>query len=143
MNTFFPSTITEWNKLDVSICKSTSLNIFKSRLLQFVRPLENSVFTCHNPIGIKYLTRIRLGFSHLRYHKFKHGFLDAIDPFYGCSTGIGNTVHYFLHCPNFSKAQNTFLNEIAIADRSIYQDEIKIIQAFLMETQPILSMITN
>ena len=33
MNTFFPSTITEWNKLDLSICKSTNLNIFKSRLL--------------------------------------------------------------------------------------------------------------
>ena len=33
MNTFFPSTITEWNKLDLSICKSTNLNIFKSTLL--------------------------------------------------------------------------------------------------------------
>ena len=63
MNTCFPSTITEWNNL--SICKSTSVNIFKSKLLRFLRPLENSVFTCHNPIGIKYLTRIRLGFSHL------------------------------------------------------------------------------
>ena len=47
MNTFFPSTITEWNKLDLSIRKSASLNIFKSRLLRFVRPLENCVFTCH------------------------------------------------------------------------------------------------
>ena len=28
MNTFFPSTITEWNKLDMSIRISTSLNIF-------------------------------------------------------------------------------------------------------------------
>ena len=101
-------------------------------MLRFVRPLENSVFTCHNPIGIKYLTRIRLGFSHLRYHKFKHGFLDAIDPLCSCSTGIENTVHYFLHCPNFSFARNTFLNEIAIVDRSIIdQDDIKIIQTFL------------
>ena len=65
INIFFPSTITEWNKLDLSICNSTGLNIFKGRLLQFVRPLENIVFTCHNPIGIKYLTRMRLGFSHL------------------------------------------------------------------------------
>ena len=132
MNTFFPSTITEWNKLDLSIRKSTSLNIFKSRLLRFVRLLENSVFTCHNPIGIKYLTRIRLGFNHLRYHKFKHGFLDAIDPLCSCNIGIENTVHYFLHCPNFSFGQNTILNEIAIADRSIIdQDDIKIIQNLL------------
>ena len=132
MNTFFPSTITEWNKLDLSIRNSASLNVFKGRLLQFVRPLENSVFTCHNPIGIKYLTRLRLGFSHLRYHKFKHGFLDAADLLCSCSTAIENTVHYFLACPNFSTAQNTFRNEIAIVDRSIIdQDEIKIIQTFL------------
>ena len=49
MNTFFPSTITEWNKLNLSIRNSASLNVFKGRLLQFIRPLENSVFTCHNP----------------------------------------------------------------------------------------------
>ena len=65
------------------------------------KTFRKSVFTCHNLRGIKYLTRIRLGFSHLRYRKFKHGFLDAIDPFCSCSTGIENTVHYFLHCPNF------------------------------------------
>ena len=132
MNTFFPSTITEWNKLDLSIRNSASLNVFKGRLLQSVRPLENSVFTCHNPIGIKYLTRLRLGLSHLRYHKFKHGFLDAVVPLCSCSKAIENTVHYFLPCPNFSTARNTFLNEIAIVDRSIIdQDEIKIIQTFL------------
>ena len=110
----------------------SGLNIFKSRLLRFVRLLENSVFTCHNPIGIKCFTRIRLGFNDLRYHRFKHGFLDAIDPLCNYSTGIENTVHYFLHCPNFATARNTFLNEIGIVDRSIIdQDEIKIIQTFL------------
>ena len=50
MNTFFPSTITEWNKLDLCVHYSISLHISKDKLLQFVRPLENSVFTCHNPI---------------------------------------------------------------------------------------------
>ena len=93
VSTFFPSTISEWHKLDLSICNSTDLNIFKGRLLQFIRPLENSVFTCHNPIGIKYLTKLRLGFSHLRYHKFKYGFLDAVHPLCSCSTAIENTVH--------------------------------------------------
>ena len=132
MNTFFPTTITERNKLDLSIRNSASFNVFKGRLLQFVRSLENSVFTCHNPIGIMYLASLRLGLNHLRYHKLKHGFLNAVDPLCSCSTAIENTVHYFLHCPNFSTAQNTFHNEIAIADRFIIdQDEIKIIQTFL------------
>ena len=104
MNTFLPSTITtKWNKLDLSICNSIQL---KCRLLQFLRPLENSVFTCHNPIGTKYLTRLRPRFSHLLYHKFKHGFLDAVDPHCSCSIAIENTVCYFLHCPNFSITRN-------------------------------------
>ena len=89
------------------------------------------MFTSHNPIEIKYLTRLRLGFSYLRFSKFKHDLLDAVDPLCSCSTAIENTVHYFLHCPNFYTAQNTFLNEIAIVDRSIInQDEIKITQTF-------------
>ena len=33
MNSFLPSTITERNKFELSIRKSTSLNVFKSRLL--------------------------------------------------------------------------------------------------------------
>ena len=130
MKTFFPPIIT---KLDLSIRNSTRLKICKVRLLQFVRPLEKSfsVFTSHNPIEIKYLTRLRLGFSYLRFSKFKHDLLDAVDLVCSCSTAIENTVHYFLHCPNFYTAQNTFLNEIAIVDRSIInQDEIKITQSF-------------
>ena len=88
--------------------------------------------TWRNPIVIEYLTRLKLVFSHLCYHKFKHGFLDVVDLLCSCSTAIKNTVYYFPHCPNFSTARNTFLNEIAIVDRSIIdQDDIKIIQTFL------------
>ena len=55
-NNFFPST-TEWNKLDQTTRNSTSFNLFKYRLLEFVKILENSVYICYDPIGIKYLTR--------------------------------------------------------------------------------------
>ena len=129
VNTFL-STITEWNKLELSIRNSTSLIVFKGRLLQFVKPLKNCVYLSQ-PIGIKYLTRLRLRFSHIRYYKLKHGSLDTLDPLFSWSTAIENTVHYFLHCSNFSAARKTFLYEIAIVDRSIIdQDKIKIIQKF-------------
>ena len=39
---------------------STSLNIFKRRLLKFVKSLENSVHTCDNPVRNKYFIRVRL-----------------------------------------------------------------------------------
>ena len=37
-NTFFPSTILEWNKLDPSLRNSTSYNVFKNSILKFIRP---------------------------------------------------------------------------------------------------------
>ena len=60
-NSYFPSTIIEWNKLDSNIRNSETLNIFKSKILKFIRPTANSIFGCHNPIGVKLLTRLRLG----------------------------------------------------------------------------------
>ena len=54
-NSFFPSTITEWNKLDCYIKNSDSFAIFKKRILEFIRPKPNSIFNIHNPLGIKSL----------------------------------------------------------------------------------------
>ena len=51
-----------------------SLNVFKLSLLKFVRSVANSVFEINNPYGLKLLTRLRLGLSHLRYHKFRYNF---------------------------------------------------------------------
>ena len=61
IKTIFPSTITEWNKLDRDIRNSDSLNVFKLSLLKFVRTVENSVFEINNPHGLELLTRLRLG----------------------------------------------------------------------------------
>ena len=74
------SVFIEWNKLNQNIRNSEHLFTFKKKLLKFMRPSGNSVFRCHNPKGIKLLTRLRLGISDLREHKFKHGFLDSLNP---------------------------------------------------------------
>ena len=102
-NTFFPSTIMEWNKLDWEIKNSESIVTFKKRILSFIRPSANSTFNCHNPRGIKLLSRLRLGLSHLREHKFKHSFQDSLNPFCSCGKGeVETTSHYLLHCSNYS-----------------------------------------
>ena len=75
------STIIEWNKLDYNIRNSSSFNIFRKSILKFIRPSGNSFFNCHNPKEIKFITRLRLGLSHLREHKFKHSFPDFLNPF--------------------------------------------------------------
>ena len=49
------------------------------------------------------LTRLRIGFSHLREHKFRHGFQDTVETFCNCrSNAIENTEHYLLQCSNFT-----------------------------------------
>ena len=79
-NSFVRPAITEWNKLDCYIRNADSFKVFKKRLLGFIRPMPNSIYNIHNPLGVKYLTRLRIGFSHLKEHKFKHNFQDSIDP---------------------------------------------------------------
>ena len=64
-NSFFPSAVIEWNKLDLNIRNSESLASFKSKVLKFILPSENSIFLCNNPKGIQFLTRLRLSLSHL------------------------------------------------------------------------------
>ena len=103
-NSFFPSTITEWNKLDRNIRNSDFLNIFKLSLLKFVRPVANSVFDIINPYGLKLLTRLRLGLSHLRYHKFRHNFQDCINPICDCDLEIETTTYFLLRCSLFQSA---------------------------------------
>ena len=71
INPFVPSVIIEWNNLDSEIQNPPSLNIFKKNILKFIKPTANSIFGCHNLKGIKYLTRLRIGFNHLCEHKFK------------------------------------------------------------------------
>ena len=49
-------------------------------------------------MGIKYLTRLRLGQSHLNDHKFRHNLKDCLNPLYPESLEVESTIHYFLHC---------------------------------------------
>ena len=69
-NCFFPSTPNDWYKLHETIRNSESISIFKSRLLSFIRPLESNVYNKFDPTGLTFLTRLRLGFSHLNEHSF-------------------------------------------------------------------------
>ena len=92
-NSFFPPTIIGWSKLDRDIHKSDSLNVLQLSLLKFVRPVVNSVFELNNPYGLKLLTRLRLGLSHLRYYKFRHNFQDCINLICVCGLEIDRSSH--------------------------------------------------
>ena len=64
-------------------------------LLMFVRPAQRKIFNINDSIGVKLLTRLRLGSSHLREHKFTHGFRDILNPLCPCSIETETTAHIF------------------------------------------------
>ena len=131
-NSFFPSVVIEWNKLDPNIRNSENSFIFKKKLLKFMCPSGNSVFKYHNPKGIKLLTRLRLGLSHLREHKFKHGFLDSLNPICCCGHNIETSTHFLLHCSNYSTERLTFLNIIRNIDSNILsKNHLKVTETLL------------
>ena len=115
---FFPRTINEWNKLNFSI-RASSFNIFRANLIKIIRPIPNSVFGIFNPLGLKLITRLRLGLSHLNEHMFKHNFNDCIHPLCTCSLDIESTVHYFLHCNYYNGARISLLNDLNSVDRTL------------------------
>ena len=41
------------------------------------------------------LTRLRLDFSHLQKHNFRHSFKDKLNPFCSCIIEVKATIHFF------------------------------------------------
>ena len=115
-NSFFPSTIIKSNNLDPTLRNSKSFIDIKNNILKFIRPSPNTVFNCSTYKGIRLITRLPVGMSHLREHKFKHNFQDCLNPI--CSSGldIESTSHFFLHCPPFNDRRYTLLSTLNYID---------------------------
>ena len=98
------------------------MKLWKKRILSFIRPSPDSTFNCHNLRGIKLLSRLRLGLSHLREHKFKHCFQDSLNPFCNYEKGeVETSSPYLLHCSNYSEERLALLNTTKNIEMSILQ----------------------
>ena len=86
----------EWNKLDPDKQSCLSYDSFRKALLNFIRPRKNKIFNIHDQVGIRLLIRLRLGFSYLSEHKFRHNFEDTLNLLCSCSIEAETTLH-FLH----------------------------------------------
>ena len=108
--TLFPDTLNCWNHLSSFIKSSISLNVFKKRLMEFLNVTPNPICGIHNPVGLKYLTRLRVGLRHLRAHKHQYNFNDTSSKYCSCRDNLPETVeHYLLHCPIYSLLRRELL----------------------------------
>ena len=131
-DSFLSQTIREWNKLDTSICQAPSYSVFRKALLDFIRPTANSTFGTNDVSGLKLLTRLRVGFSHLREHKFKHNFQDTLNPLCPCSLEAEDTYHFFMRCQSFSNQRNVLFDDLnSINSEILKMSENEIVQVLL------------
>ena len=85
-----------------------------------MRPSQNRVYNCHNSKGIKLLTRLKVGLSHLCEHKFKHSFQDTLNPICNCDEDIETTSRYLLHCLDYLEGRKTLLNTVSCIVPNIF-----------------------
>ena len=93
--------------------------MFRKKLLTFIRPLGNVTYGIYDPLGVRLLNRLRLGFSHLREHKFRHNFADTLNPLCSCSLETEDTEYYFLRCQNNLSLCTTLMSDLNYINTAI------------------------
>ena len=68
-------------------------------LTNYLNTNDDPLFAIHDSAGAKLLSRLRLKFSHLNKHKFRHYFKDPLSPISDCDSKTDTTDHFFLRCP--------------------------------------------
>ena len=58
------------------------MNIFKNLIISEKK--DNPLYSVYDPLGVKLLLRLRLEFSLLNKHTFRHGFKDTLNPLFPC-----------------------------------------------------------
>ena len=111
-NSFFPYCISEWEILGEDIKSLPSVSQFKNKLLLFICPLKNSSFGITDIHWIKLLTKLRVEFSDLHYHRFQHNF-NCRDTRCSCLLEDESNSHFFLRCPHHLPLRKSFLGIIS------------------------------
>ena len=91
---------------------SATLAEFKRKLLNSIKPVKYSLFGVLDICGVKQLTMLRLEFSVLNEHRFRHNF-QCISQMCACHTGIEDNAHFFLQCPLFDTIRNDLLGKLS------------------------------
>ena len=113
------------------------------RIFQFIRPSGNSAYGFISSIGLKCLTRFRLGLNHLCEYKFNHNFLNLLNPICNCAFGIEFTRYYLLYCPNFVNNGTILLKTFSNINADILSHNDTTIVRILLYGDPSLNDLSD
>ena len=126
-SSFFPATITLWNKLPDVLKTSYSVTVFKRKLAVHFNSLpcqdllSNFSLFSFGFYG-RILTQIRLGPSPLNLHLFTYSIIETqMCP--NCLVNVESTQHYFLDCVHYNDIRAVLLSNIT---KILIQFNIKI-----------------
>jgi hypothetical protein len=110
-NSFFPSTIRLWNKLDRTIKHRDSLDSFKYHMKKAKCRKKKKLYSRFNGTGAINHTRMRLGLSGLQSqrHDYNHVPRPTCNH---CGARREDELHFFLQCRVFTPMRVTLLNDI-------------------------------
>ena len=80
--------------------------------MSFTRPVQSNIYNIFDPKGFTFLTRLRLGLSHLNEYRFQHNFHDCLNPLCSCGLEIEDVSHYLLQCHQFSQHHVVYMNSV-------------------------------
>ena len=95
-HSYLPYCVREWNHLDPQIKAQPSVSLFKKKLIELIRPNKRSVYKVVDLKGVQLLTRLRVKFSDLCEHRFRHNFF--VTPVCMCNEDDETAEHYLLRC---------------------------------------------
>ena len=97
---------------DNEIRNSKSISEFKRILLSVIRPTKKPVFVNSTVTVTRYLTQLRMRFSPLNAHRFRHNY-DCLSPLCVCGADDEDNEHFFLHCHLFQAMRNELFGRLS------------------------------
>ena len=113
LNSFFPNAISIWNNIIPNFEYLPSFERLKNHLISLIRPKLRSTFDLHDSIYLRHLFQLRVGLSHLRYHKNRHNFANTSSDICLYMRGVEDTSHFLLFCLLFITHRETLTANIS------------------------------
>ena len=88
-------------------------------LLNFIRSKGNNTYKIYDLLGIKLLNRLRLGFSYLSEHKFRHNLADSLNLLCSFSLETESTLHLGLCCQNYTTLCRSLIHDLKNINETI------------------------
>jgi hypothetical protein len=122
-NSFFPSSIRIWNKLDRGMKNSQSLDSFKFHLKKSKCLKKTKLYSKFNGSMAINHTRMRLGLSGLKAQRHDYNHVPNSTCDY-CGSRKDDSIHFLLKCRAFAPMRRNFLQKInrLYTAKNIYRD---------------------